>query len=317
MEELNEKLPAGMDLLNINPYVRYVAKITNTSEEHHVPERLLYDYSLIFVLSGQLKFRFSDGHEVILETGDIHIMPPLVVHKEYIDRDMSCTYFVVHFDMHYSPEFSRWSIDGVYLKNCRDGIKNVAVDEEFAEKARAVIKEEFQPVKFHVTQINEVMELIQNAYELFVRTELPNRTVYQELQLKAYLYGILARIFGEEEEESDEYHRVYVNRFIEYCFEHYDEEFDYAELVAKFGFTPNYFRKIFKKLTDVTPWDFMKNVRMKKAKRMLSKSTLSVTEIAAAVGYPDPLYFSKCFKKEMGCSPTEYRNNYIDAETGD
>lgn len=65
------------------------------------------------------------------------------------------------------------------------------------------------------------------------------------------------------------------------------------------------FTKI-KALTDMTPKNFLKSFRMKRAVTLLESGKLSVHEIAYTVGYKDPKYFSKVFHKEFGKNPSEY-----------
>ncbi|MBQ0073047.1 MAG: helix-turn-helix domain-containing protein [Prevotella sp.] len=62
-----------------------------------------------------------------------------------------------------------------------------------------------------------------------------------------------------------------------------------------------------KGILGVTPSDFLKEVRMKKACQMLNETTKGINEIAYACGFADPKYFSKCFKSSIGLSPSEYR----------
>ncbi len=66
------------------------------------------------------------------------------------------------------------------------------------------------------------------------------------------------------------------------------------------------YRKI-KAMTGMSPLDFMKNVKMKKACELLNRHQMSVSEIAYALGFTSPKYFTKCFKEELGQTPTEYQ----------
>ena len=63
-----------------------------------------------------------------------------------------------------------------------------------------------------------------------------------------------------------------------------------------------------KAITGMTPVDFVRHIRIKKACEMLRKTDNTLSSIAFAVGFTDPKYFSKVFKKETGIVPTEYRN---------
>ena len=65
------------------------------------------------------------------------------------------------------------------------------------------------------------------------------------------------------------------------------------------------YRKL-KAVTDFTPNDFIRHIRMKCAVDRLMNDSLNIAEVAYAVGYSDPKYFSKCFKTVYGMSPTAY-----------
>lgn len=66
------------------------------------------------------------------------------------------------------------------------------------------------------------------------------------------------------------------------------------------------YRKL-KALTNLTPVQFIRYIRLKKAKTLLERTSLNISEIAYAVGFSDPNYFSRIYHKEMGITPTESR----------
>ena len=55
------------------------------------------------------------------------------------------------------------------------------------------------------------------------------------------------------------------------------------------------------------PLDFIKTIRLKRAAQLLEKSQLSIAEIAYEVGFNNPKYFARTFKKRTGMTPTQYR----------
>ena len=59
-----------------------------------------------------------------------------------------------------------------------------------------------------------------------------------------------------------------------------------------------------KSLTDVSPVELVRNLRLQKAKHLLESSQLSVSEIAYEVGFSSPSYFAKCYRDQYGVSPT-------------
>ncbi len=65
------------------------------------------------------------------------------------------------------------------------------------------------------------------------------------------------------------------------------------------------YRKV-KSITDMSPGDFIRNIRLKASKRMLKENSfINISEVAYKVGFNDPKYFSVCFKKEFGITPSQ------------
>ncbi len=62
-----------------------------------------------------------------------------------------------------------------------------------------------------------------------------------------------------------------------------------------------------KALVGMAPSDFLRHVRMQRAEELIAKSKMNFSQIAYSVGFSDPKYFTKCFKKETGMTPSEYR----------
>lgn len=63
-----------------------------------------------------------------------------------------------------------------------------------------------------------------------------------------------------------------------------------------------------KELTGLSPIEFIRQIRIKKALRLMDDGETSIMEVAYKTGFNDPKYFSRCFKAEMGMSPTAYLN---------
>lgn len=65
-----------------------------------------------------------------------------------------------------------------------------------------------------------------------------------------------------------------------------------------------------KSLVGLTPADFLREARVKRACQLLTTTDSPVSDIAYRVGFTDPKYFSKCFKQSAGLSPSDYRNTF-------
>lgn len=80
-----------------------------------------------------------------------------------------------------------------------------------------------------------------------------------------------------------------------------------AELATAAGVSVTHYSTIFRRHTGFSPIDFIIRQRVQHACRLLDTTELSVAEIAGQSGYDDPYYFTRCFRRVMGCSPRAYR----------
>ena len=87
----------------------------------------------------------------------------------------------------------------------------------------------------------------------------------------------------------------------------YAKDIDLDEVSKYLQISPYYFSKLFKKKTGKNFIEYLTQIRMEHAKILLSSSSMSMKEICMEVGYSDANYFSRAFKKNVGLSPTEYK----------
>ena len=86
-------------------------------------------------------------------------------------------------------------------------------------------------------------------------------------------------------------------------------DFSVTDCLDRHGYCTDHMRRIFKEKTGMTPAEYLTDIRIKNAQRLLRHKELSnntVTEISELSGYSDVSYFSRIFKKKIGVSPTEY-----------
>lgn len=97
-----------------------------------------------------------------------------------------------------------------------------------------------------------------------------------------------------------------------YLQEHYQKDISFSEIGERFGFTPEYLGKIFKKHSGETPSKYLTRLRMNEAKRLLlGNPEMEIQKIGELVGYKDGFYFSRAFKSYTGIQPSEFRNQNL------
>jgi len=102
---------------------------------------------------------------------------------------------------------------------------------------------------------------------------------------------------------------ISITRAKEYINSHFDENINLTNICKYAGVSKNYFCNLFKKETDKNIWDYLTDVRISNAKKLLESTDLKNYEISLKIGYEDPAYFSKLFKKITGLTPREYRKS--------
>lgn len=96
----------------------------------------------------------------------------------------------------------------------------------------------------------------------------------------------------------------------EYIQQNYKSSLTLEEVGNHIGLNATYFSSIFKKECGINFIEYIMNVRMEKAKELLRETNLNISTICEEVGYVDLKSFTKCFKKNAGVKPNEYRKLY-------
>jgi two-component system response regulator YesN len=95
-----------------------------------------------------------------------------------------------------------------------------------------------------------------------------------------------------------------VQAIVEQC---YAENLTVVDIGRKVYLTPTYVSLLYKQETGKTITDYLTHVRMEKAKEMLRDPRTKFYDVCTSVGYADPSYFTKLFKKVVGMTPSTYR----------
>lgn len=106
---------------------------------------------------------------------------------------------------------------------------------------------------------------------------------------------------------SDIRHAQAIHLCMQYMDNHYYDKITLEKLAEMVYLSPSYLSRIFKKETGYTINEYLIQVRIEKAKRLLHRKDLRVTDVADAVGFDDQSYFTKVFRRMVGTTPLKYK----------
>ena len=233
------------------------------------------DYQLLYIVSGKGHFYFHGEDRVVYAGRMVLIQPRQEQHYEYFGEDKPEVYWV-HFT-------------GSDVKNILRSYNIPMDDPIFYSGASSTYSYLFK----------EMIHELQNC-----------KTGYEDL-LTMYLRQIFLLVQRTRQEERPTV-STYIQEEMEfarrYFNEHYNEPISIQEYAESRNMSVCYFQRNFKQIVKHTPMQYLLTIRVNNAASLLETTDYSMAEIAAIVGYEDPLYFSRLFRKIKGVSPRDYRN---------
>lgn len=234
------------------------------------------DFQILYVASGKAHFYFGDkGVDTVVPAGNMVVYRPKEPQKyEYFGVDQTEVYWV-----HFTGK----------------DVKNVLRSYGIADD-------------MHVINTGTSLEYTRIFKQMII--ELQRRKPdYQEMLalLLRQLFISIHRQLGTEKRIKNVYLDAEMETAMQYFNDNYNTEINVEEYAASRGMSVSWFIRNFKQYADTTPMQYIVSIRITNAQMLLETTDYNVTEIGNIVGYDNPLYFSRIFKKQKGVSPSEYR----------
>ena len=242
---------------------------------HHLPD-IRECYTIHFCMKGKGTYKFL-GKEYKINKNDVFLIYPNV---EIVTR----------------ADFGEpWEICWVGFRGSDSRLLTDAIG--------------FSPYKpvIHVNEPKESLNLLINIYKN--RGEKP----YQLISMTACLYSFFSYMMKQADiQKIPVVKNVYCTySAIEYITKHYDEKIKVEDIAKSISTSRSSLYRAFMDNFGISPLDYINEFKIKKSCNLLEKMDNSIKEVAYAVGFENPLYYSTVFKKIMGISPTKYRENRL------
>lgn len=165
----------------------------------------------------------------------------------------------------------------------------------------------FNSTMFRLRNSQKLCSLFKKLYELWL---------FKPVAYKSFCFDILYEIYGRIVRQVNEDYIPTAQLFkLDKAKKIISDEYSNTDLSVQaiadtLGMSAGHFRRLFKRAYGCSPIEYLKNVRISYAKKMLLCSDCSISEISEKAGFSDVSYFSKVFRQSEFCAPKKYRTYY-------
>lgn len=287
----------------ICPYVRFaqydvIPSSRISAQRAFISERIIFDYELMFVKSGSARI-VIEGKEYIAKPNDLFIFKPKQRHSIELLGNETFIQPHIHFDL-------------IAEENSPQVFVSFKTYEEMNDYERSLIRADItdrfiSPFPNCLRPQNTYL-IEQLIFEIIQKYE--SRSAYSQIALQGLFmklwYSILLEIEGQAKRKGSS-KELEVDEIKLYLEQTTDRAVTMDELSKRFHLNKYYISRLFSRAFHTSPIQYHTTQRIQQAMKLLFLTNMSVTEIAAAVGYNSIQNFSKAFKSVVGESPNSYR----------
>jgi len=258
---------------------------------------------LVYVVKGEAKHVF-EGKSYTIKENDVFIINPGEVHT--FSLDSGCEFEIINCLFLPSLIHDSWlkemgvsqSMDYFYIHPFLDN------NERFHHL-----------LNLHGNQYLRIRSLLESMIHEFEGANSCFSTLIR-IQLLELLIQ-LSRIYNLRktgtcnESVMEKESKILVQRICGYIERQYDQKITIPTICKLFSISPRHLNRLFKQETGKTVIEMAHKIRIEKAKKFLVESDEKVINVAMRVGYDDPAFFSRLFRRIVGCSPGKYKEGIL------
>lgn len=192
-----------------------------------------------------------------------------------------------------------WSIYWVHFKgNKAEMFKNVF----------------FKPIS--VTPDKETIHLFDRMHNTLLESFNRENLNYANLCLGCFLGSMLYANYDSSNilNKKNDYGTSLISLATYYMQENIDKKLKLKDIAHNFGYSTSYFHRLFSNELGYSPKAYFIQLKIARACYYLQNTTLQINQICLKLGFDDPFYFSRTFKRVMGLSPKDYRKSFRNTE---
>ncbi|WP_170311592.1 AraC family transcriptional regulator [Vallitalea okinawensis] len=283
LDDLEIKIEFGQLELNML-YMRFAppSRIKEITNHFHS------SYELHFIPYGQGLLRTKDQSYTI-NAGDFYLTGPNVYHAQKGHHDNPMAEYCVNFE-----------IIGEKIKENQGSKDQEVISKTLKETTFWYGKDKFNSMDLF-KKIAEESHYKYVGYMENIKNYLQQILLNCIRSYLEYPYSLDQPPIKSKDDQRRQITDTYLHRF--------KEEVSVEELAKILGLSERHTRRFFHSIYGMSLHEKVKEMRIDLAKELLMNTRMTISRIGDYVGYIDPLYFSRVFKKSTGCSPTVYRRH--------
>ncbi|SFD96550.1 AraC-type DNA-binding protein [Paenibacillus catalpae] len=250
---------------------------TETKQGYYVGPKRIESYSLHIVKDGSVRVEWDASKSVTLSEGDIFCLYPM---RTY-------TYYAIEGQ---PPPKMNW----------------IVLDGPLAAEMLALTGLSLESPYLEGKWTQEAERTVNGLFRLMRDTEKEAANVLS-LEMQSLLYRLLAALCRTVPKSQSLETADWVKQSMSYIRQHASEGITVQQAARAAGVNRTYYSVAFAEKAGMSPSDFITQVRMNAAKRLLAETDASITEVAYTTGYSSLYAFTRTFKNRLGETPTAYR----------
>lgn len=249
------------------------------------------DFEIATAESGTLDFQVGQEH-ILLEAGDSIFVNGNILHaiKQVSDGKADAMPNIVFSGAILAPETG-----AIYQKY----IKPIADSDTLSYIVFRNGNEENRAINVLVKEIYQELQEQRSGYEMAVQRKLSS--------ILEYIFFNMEQFPKVESTRIQINTQIRIQKMLSYIYEHYRENITLEEIARAADISRSEAGRCFKRYMNCSPIDALIQYRLQVARGLLNETTLSLEEIGDSCGFHSTNYFSRRFRKEYGCSPSQYR----------